>query len=137
MGIELYWDDDARTTMLCEVRGRWTWDEMWDVLHKIKKVTDVAEHEIAAILDVVDGLHIPGGTIFTKEAFDQARKILKLGEGGTGPIVVVGASPLIRTIYNTFLPMDRKTISAIRFADSVDEARALLAQRRRTRTSYA
>jgi hypothetical protein len=137
MPIELYWDDDARTTMLCEVQGRWTWDEMWDVLHKIKKVTDSADHEIAAIVHVIDGLNIPGGTIFTREAFDHARRILRMGEGGTGPIIVVGVSPLIRTIYNTFLPMDRKTIGAIRFADSVDDARALLTQRRQTRTSYA
>ncbi len=55
--------------------------------------------------------------------------MLEMGEGGTGPIVVVGASPLIKTIYGTFRSLDENGLNNVNFARSVAEARDLLAQR--------
>lgn len=130
MPLELYWDDEARTTMLLEVRGTWTWDELMQTMHKVKKVTDKAEQEIGAILDLSDGLHLPGGTWLSREALDVARNLLKLGQGGTGQVVIVGVSPTVRAIYNTLLPMDRKMLGGVTFASTPDEARAILASRR-------
>lgn len=126
MSMELYWDDDARTTMLLEVRGAWTWDELDATVLKIKKVTDSADRVISAIIDLSAGLTLPGGGFLNKEAYAMAQKMLKLGEGGTGPVVVVGVSPLIRSLYNTFHAMDRKALGAVQFAATVDEARRLL-----------
>lgn len=133
MGIELYWDNDERTVMLCEITGSWTWDEMYQTLEKIKKVTDAADYEIGAILDVSQGISVPGGTIFTPTALEHAKRMLKMGEGGTGPVVIVGANPMIRTIYQTFHNLDRKALGNVRFAATVDEARAMLAQRQPAR----
>lgn len=129
MGMELYWDDDARTVMLLEVRGSWTWDELYATVTKIKKVTDNADREIGAILDLSEGLKLPGGGFLNKEAYNMAQKLLKLGEGGTGPVVVVGVNPVIRAIYTTFYPMDKQALGNVRFAGTVDEARDLLAAR--------
>ena len=81
MGIELYWDNDEQTVMLCEVDRSWTWEEMDAVLDKVKKVTDRSEYTIGAILDLRQGVHFPGGTIFTPTALSHARKMLKMGEG--------------------------------------------------------
>ncbi|MCS7072238.1 MAG: hypothetical protein NZM00_12080 [Anaerolinea sp.] len=134
MPLELYWDDDARTTMLLEVRGAWTWDELLHTMHTIKQVTDRAEREIAAILDLGDGLRLPGGTWLSREALDVARKLLALGQGGTGQVIVVGVSPAIRGIYNTLLTMDRRLVGGVAFAATVDEARAILASRRNGNT---
>lgn len=129
MAIELYWDNDERTVMLCEFERHWTWDEMYATLNKIKQVTDRADREIAAIIDVSQGVSLPGGSIFTPTAYAHAKKMLQMGEGGTGPIVVVGASPLIKTIYGTFRGLDKNGLNNVNFAHSLDEARALLAQR--------
>lgn len=130
MPLELYWDDDARTTLLLEVRGAWTWDELMQTMHRIKQITDQADREIAAILDLSDGLRLPGGTWLSREALDTARKLLMLGQGGTGQVVIVGVSPAIRAIYNTLLTMDRRLLGGVTFAATTDEARAILASRR-------
>lgn len=129
MGIELYWDNDAQTVMLCEVDRTWTWDEMDVLLDKVKKVTDRSDHTIGAILDLRQGVHFPGGTIFTPTALAHARKMLKMGEGQQqGPVVVVGASPVIKTIYKTLQKMDPRGLSLVSFATTLDEARATLMQ---------
>lgn len=126
MGIELYWDDDARTVMLMEVRDQWTWDELTETLNKVKRVTDTAGYEIGAILDLGPSLRIPGGTIFTPGALTYARKVLQMSEGGSGPVVVVGGGPVIKTIAGAVKALDAGAVSKVRFADTVDAARALL-----------
>lgn len=126
MGIELYWDDDARTRFLIEVGGAWTWDEMYKVLAAINRETESAGKVLGAIIDLTAGVALPGGTLFSATTFEHARRVLKMGEGGTGPIVIVGMNPLIRTLYDSLAGMDRRATSGIRFAASVEEARRLL-----------
>jgi hypothetical protein len=126
--IELYWDNDEQTILLCEFHAGWTWDEMYKTLDTIKKITDRADYEIAAIIDIADGVSLPGGSLFSKATFDHAKKMMQMGEGGTGPMVIVGANPLIRMVYDTFKSIDRKIASNVRLAKNLDEARAILAQ---------
>ncbi|MBK8035006.1 MAG: hypothetical protein IPO91_20930 [Chloroflexi bacterium] len=136
MAIELYWDNDERTVMLCEIRGDWTWEQMYETLGKIKKVTEKATSVIAAIIDISDGASIPGGSILTPAAFDHAKNMLKMGENGTGPMVIVGASPVIKTAYKMFTGMAQgKALSKIAFTDTTDQARAHLTEYYPTRVT--
>ena len=129
MGVELYWDNDEQTVMLCEFAGKWTWEELFSTLGTVKKITDKADYEIAAIVDVRSGMNFPGGSLLSAEGMEQAKRLLKMGNEGTGPIVIVGANSVIRTVYNTVAGMNRRAISNITFADSVKEARQHLHQR--------
>jgi len=129
MGIELYWDNDAQTVLLVEFAAKWTWDELDAMLIKIKKTTDKAAPQIiAAIIDLRVGGHLPGGTIFSPGAVNQAKKILSMGEGATGPVVVVGGGGLIRAAYNLMRGIDPTAVSNVSFADSIDAARDRLKQ---------
>lgn len=129
MAIEIRWDNDAQTVIWCEFGREWTWDDMDATMLRVKGITDSAEREIAAIIDVRRGVNLPGGSLFTPAALNQAKKLLKLGEGGSGPVVVVGASPLIKSIYNTVRTLDKNGLSNVTFAESLDEARSLLQAR--------
>ena len=128
MPIELYWDNDEQTVMLCEFPKKWSWNEMYAMLEKVKQVTDRADREIAAILDLRQGVSIPGG-LFSPSTFDHAKKMLKMGEGGSGDVVVVGAGAIIRTIYNAVRNIDPNAVSSVHFADSLEQARAILRER--------
>lgn len=129
MGIELYWDNDEQTILLCEFDGRWTWDEMFKMLNGIKKVTDNADREIGAIIDVRNGLNFPGGALLSADNFEKARQVLKMGDGGTGPIVIVGANGAVKTIYNTMASLNKTAAANIHFADTLKQARAFLQDR--------
>ncbi len=128
MGIELYWDNEAQTVMLCEFEYKWTWDDLDVTLIKIKKTTDKAEQIIAAIVDLRAGASLPSGSIFSPGAVNQARKILSMGEGATGPVVIVGGGTLIRAAYNLMRSLDSNAVSNVAFASTVDEARERLKQ---------
>ncbi|MDZ4767872.1 MAG: hypothetical protein SGJ24_02000 [Chloroflexota bacterium] len=129
MGIELYWDNDARSVMLVEVRGAFTWDEMITVLDRIKKVTDKSTFEIGAILDVSAGVKFPGGSVFTPTGLAHAKHLLSMGKDGTGPVVVVGMDGLIRKVYDWFTSMDKHAFANVRLTDTLDQAQSYMTQR--------
>lgn len=129
MGIELYWDNDDRTVMLIEVRGQFSWDEMYAVIQKIDKATANLNYEVGAILDVSEGLHFPGGSVFTPAGLGHAKNMLAMGKDGTGPMVVVGMDGMIRKIYDWFTAIDKKIFANVCFANSLSEAQAHLEKR--------
>ncbi len=126
MGIELYWDNDAQTVMLIEIQGEFSWDDMYDALQKIKKVTDRFPVVIGAILDLTSGFKLPGGTVFNATGLQHAKNMLSMGQGGTGPVVVVGATGLIRKIVDWLMMMDRHVLGNVHLTDTLDQARATL-----------
>lgn len=129
MGIELYWDNDEQTIMLCEFDRNWTWEEMFETLDTIKKVTDKRNYEIGALIDVSKGISVPGGSIFNADTRNKAKKMLKMGENGKGPMVIVGANGFIKSIYHAFGTLDRSVQKDVYFADTLNEARQLMQQR--------
>lgn len=136
MGIELYWDNDEQTIMLCEFEKSWTWDDLFATFDKIKKVTATRDHVIGAILDIGHGVKIPGGSIFNLETRNKAMQMLKMGGGEKGPMVIVGANSFIKAIYHAVGTIDSKAQDDIYFAKTLAEAREIM-DRRLTQTSVA
>lgn len=128
MSIDLYWDNDEQTVLLCEFHPGWTWDEMYKILDAVKKITDNATYEIAAIIDIQAGVGIPGGSLFNRETLNHAKKMLQMGEGGTGPVVVVGANPLIRMAYEALKRIDKNVGSSVYLVKTLDEAHEILSR---------
>lgn len=137
MGIELYWDNDEQTIMLCEFGARWTWEEMFSTLDTIKKVTEKRSEVIGAIIDLSQGIHIPGGSLFSVEAREKGLKMLRMSEGGKGPMVIVGGGGFFKTLMGAFqmISTDRNLSNDIYFADTVEQARSIMARRLRTGTA--
>lgn len=123
MPIDLYWDDNEQTVMLCEFKGRWSWDELHAVLHTIKKLSAQRQQVFGAIIDVREGLHIPGGSIFNREALNNFQQMLKLGSDGKGPVVILGMNSMIRTIFDTVGRVDKKATKDVHFAETMEQAR--------------
>lgn len=129
MAIELYREGEPLTTLLCVFNGRWSWDELFATLRKIKQLTQEVDHEVAAILDVRQGMHLPTG-LFTPHTLDQAKKLLALNDGKAGPIVVVGVNPVIRGVFDAVARLDQRAVASVSFVDHLDQAREQLAARR-------
>ena len=129
MSVELYWDNDEQTVMLLEFEGQWTWDELFEKLDVARKAGERADYEISAIVNAASGVHFPGGSLFKPVNLENAKKMLKMGAAGTGPVVIAGANPFIKTIYDTMSSLHKHATSKIYFAADVDEARLLLAER--------
>jgi hypothetical protein len=122
MAIELYWDDDALTTLLCVFDGRWSWDELFAVIKKISQITQDVPHEVAAIIDVRKGSQLPNG-LFTPQTLENAKQLLSMGEGDTGMILVVGANGFIRTVFEAVVNLDKRAGEKVAFFDTAKQAR--------------
>lgn len=129
MGIELYWDNDEQTILLAEFDNHWTWDELHAILRTVKKITAERTEKIGAIVDLSNGLRLPGGALLSKETFDNFKKILKMGDEGKGPVVVVGLNAMVKAVYDAVAKLDPKATDDVSFAKTQDEARRILRQR--------
>lgn len=129
MGIELYWDNEDEKIMLAEFEPDWTWDEMFNTLDDIKKVTSQRSYEIAAIIDVRCGITIPGGNIFSPQTRDHALRMLKMSESGKGPIAIVGPVGPLKVLAGAFSMIDRQAMDDVYMVASLEEARQVLMNR--------
>lgn len=126
MPIELFWDDDTQTVMLCEFNGRWTWDELYRVLATTRRLSEERGRIFGAIIDVRKGSTVPGGTIFNRESLDRFRGIRQMAANGRGPVVVLGMNGLIKTIIDTVKSLDTSATNELFFADTMPEAQEII-----------
>lgn len=124
MAIELFWDDTEQTVILAEFSGKWTWDELHHMLATIQQLSEQRGQVFGAIIDLRNGMTVPGGSVFNREGLAQFRKLLAQNNGGgKGPMAIVGMNTMVRAIFDAVSSMDRKLTDDVFFADSIDDAR--------------
>ena len=126
MAIDLYWDNDDQTILLAEIGKEWEWDELHAVLRTIKRLSDERQQTFGAIVDVRNGLHIPGGILLSQESLTQFKRLMQIGEMGKGPAVFVGMGDLLQRVIDAIKLVDRKLVQDVYFAKDMDEARQMI-----------
>ncbi|MEL6407137.1 MAG: hypothetical protein AAFR81_22380 [Chloroflexota bacterium] len=128
MAIDLFWDNDEQTVLLAEFNGKWTWDELHKLLTTVKRLSDERGQVFGAILDLRNGMHLPGGNIFNKEGLEQFKKLVALGDDDEqkGPVVVLGMNGVIKMIFDAIANFDKSLVSEVNFAKTEDEAREVI-----------
>lgn len=128
MAIDLYWDDDEQSVFLAEFNGRWTWEDLHKVLSKIKSLSQERGQIFGAILDLRNGMHFPGGNIFSKEGLKQFKQLLSLNDEGTkkGPVVVLGVNSMIRMVVDAIANVDKSVVEDVAFAKDEQDARQII-----------
>jgi RNA-binding protein YhbY len=129
MSVDLYWDNDEQTIVLCEFSKGWTWEALFGALNKIKTITQNRDVLVGAIVDMSKGLGVPNGSLFSPETRDKAKQMLQMSADGKGPIAIVGANGVIQLVAKAFALVDKNALKDVYFVDTVDEARRVLAKR--------
>ncbi|MDX2077276.1 MAG: hypothetical protein SFZ02_12650 [bacterium] len=129
MSVDLYWDNDEQTVVLCEFSKGWTWEALFGALNKIKSLTQNRTDTVGAIVDMSNGLGVPNGSLFSTETRDKAKQMLQMSADGKGPIAIVGANGAIKLVSKAFALVDKNALKDVYFVDSVDEARKVLYKR--------
>ena len=139
MSIELFWDNDEQSVFLVEFGNSWTWGELRAVLKTASKIAEERGQILGAILDLRQGLTIPGGSIFNRDGMNQFKELLQMSNNGrdTGPVVIVGMSDMIKTIFEAVGRIERNATQNIHFASTMDEARPLMQIKLRDRVNRA
>ncbi len=126
MGIAVIWDDENSTTIRYEVVGKWTWDDMLNAIAASNAMLEHVERNINFIYDFRASAGVPDG------ALGQLRRFVGNEHPKTGRQVVVGApkSAMMMLAQGLISMVKRiyRTDWGLQFADSLEQARALLAQ---------
>lgn len=124
MPIELFWDDDEQTRLLCVFNGRWELDELRKVMRTVDKITQDRE-DVSAIVDIQNN-QITAKDLLNQSGLDFAKEILKFGNGGSGHIAIVGVNQWVRQIFDIMRGINAQAMKTVYFADTLEEAQQIL-----------
>lgn len=131
MSIELFWDNDEQTVFLVEFGNSWTWEELTAVLKTTARISEERSQILGAILDLRNGLMIPGGNVFTREGLSQLKELLQMSNNGkdNGPVAIVGINNAIKVIFDAVGRIEQNATHNVYFASTMSEARNLLKEK--------
>lgn len=128
MGISVEWDNAEKTIVLIAFDPAWTWKDVQTVDTRAIVMYDSVGHIVDVIADISHSKLVSTGFL------SYIRSLLTTEwHPHVGIAIVVGASPSVRALFNAAALVARKPLDRIRFAQSLDEARLLIEQRRANR----
>ncbi len=126
MKIDLYWDNEAETMLLCEFHAGWTWDELMAVLKTVKRLSEERKQVFGALVDLRQGMTLPGGSILNKESLQQFQQVMQLGSNGKGPVAIIGAGGMVRMVVDAIRSVNSSAVSDVLFVSTLEEGREQL-----------
>jgi hypothetical protein len=123
MPVVVEWDNRQKTIMRMTVAGRWTWDEMYRSHDAGERLLNGTQHPYDVIIDWSKSEDIPPAAI------TSAKSMLDVRSPYIRATVFVGANRPLRSLWRIFCRIYTRFVSrnTFLFADTVEEARALLA----------
>jgi hypothetical protein len=126
MGITVLWDNDEQTAIRYVLDGTWTWEDMRAAIATSNAMLEQANRKIDFLYDMTHSDGIPNGIL------SHLRSLVGREQPNTGRQLIVGAKKSVTTaMARRLLSIVEKVYGAnwqIAFADTLDEARALLAK---------
>ena len=123
MSAQVVWDNEDKTIVRYIFQGHWGWDDFYNVIEEANAMMDSVDHEVHAIIDT-------RGSGFTPtDLLSHLRDIHTRINPKAGMHVLVGAKLFVRTTHKLFIKLDPRKGEDFTFAATLDEARAMLAQK--------
>ncbi len=125
MSVTVQWDNDAKTVLRYEVAGRWTWDEFYVAYDQGKSMMEAVPHTVHFIMVPMDFLtrnYLPPG------ALTHISSIYRRAAPNSGMTINVGGGGFARAMLNVLGRVSPKIAQKFAFADSLEEARTILAK---------
>jgi hypothetical protein len=125
MGVTIQWDNAEKTVLRYDFMGRWTWDEFYAAYDIAKPMILSVTHKVDFILNPTDDVsrNYTPPNIMT-HMLSIARKALP----NTGKCVSISRGTFSRVLLSMVSKVNPKISEQYVFADSLEEARALLAK---------
>ncbi len=124
MGVNISWDNGEKTALRYDFKGRWTWEEFDAAALEAFAMTGSVTHTVDSISNFEIGATLPPNALF------QFRRAMSKAPPNRGITVIVGGSLFIKTMVTTFSRLNKQLGERLQIADSLEQARALLAARR-------
>jgi hypothetical protein len=128
MPVNMRWGNDEKTLYIAEYVGEWTWEEFYPALEAANRHFDEVDHVVDVIHDWSHSVRFP------MDILTHSRNLIKRMHPRTGVNVHVGTNNLFMSMWRIFNKVYNAftTQKKFLFADTVEEARVLLAEHSQT-----
>jgi len=96
MGIEVRWDNKAKTIILMTLGGHWGWQDLQEAVFVCNQMIESVPHHVHFILDRQGGHWTPGNLL------SNVGKIISTFTPNDGYRVIVTENPLIKQLFYLF-----------------------------------
>src|SRR5262245_62009158 len=96
MAIEVYWHDDSHDTIVIDVKGVWTWEEMGTALDKCNTLFDSVDYLVYTMFDFTTAASLPQGVL------TNIRRLNRTVHPNSGAVMLVGLNAAYRMIVDVF-----------------------------------
>jgi hypothetical protein len=128
VGIRVDWDNDEKTVIIVTLDTEWTWNDVQTINEKATILYESVDYVVDIIADVRDSRLVVTGIL------SYVRNLLTTPwHPHAGYVIVVGATISVRTLFEAAALAINKPLSRIAFAQTLEEARAIIQQRRAKR----
>ena len=129
MAIQVFWHDEGKQLIRCDVNGRWTWDDLQKALRQTIGMMDSVQHKVDFIIDLRGGSFMANPLSILAQAQSVATPETHPNEGVK---VVIGANGLVRTVYDGYrrITTSMGKNQVFQFANTMDEAHRIINQQR-------
>jgi hypothetical protein len=123
MAITVDWDNDEKTTLRYIYTGRWNWDEYNNAVSRAHELVAGIDYPINVIADFSESRLMPD------LAISGFKKSLETNPINFNIAVIVTTSELLLRLLGAFRRMYRRIGDKVVTVKTLDEARAVIAQR--------
>ncbi len=124
MSVSASWDNEDHTIIRYDFDMKWTWDEFNTAASDAFAMTRNADYIVDTISNFKPGAALPANALF------QFRRAMANAPKNRGVNVIVGSSTFIKSMVATFSRFNKQLGEKLVVADTLEEARALIRQRR-------
>jgi hypothetical protein len=123
-GITVSWDNEAKNIIRYDFQGRWTWEDFYAASAQAFAMTRSVTHRVDAISNFHEGAVLPPNAMY------HFRHAMISAPPNRGVNVIVGATTFVKTLIKIFSNLNKRLGQRLVLANSLDDARMLLAARR-------
>lgn len=123
MGIEVLWDNEAKTIIRYIYAPDWTWQDFEQAAETSTSMAGTVTHSVGIIADFSQGAPPPMGAL---AKFKRAQETAPPNLSG---IAIVGGGVFINTLVNAFSRVYRRLGENLIVTGSLDDARTRLSDR--------
>lgn len=125
MRIDVIWDNESRTIVRYDYHPGWTLEDFDQAERQLYELLAGVPHVVDVIAHFLPGSDPPAG------AFSRFKRVQDEMPPQVGAVVVTNSGPFVALLLSVFLRVYRQYADRLWLADTLEDARKQLAEKRR------
>lgn len=125
MAINVKWADESQSAIVYELKGKWTWDELFIAIDEAVQLLDSINHSVNIIIDVSESQYTPPLSVANLRRVANAPT---MSHPNTQLLILVGANQFIKIMFQVFSRLFPHAASRYRMMKTLEEALSVVAK---------